>query len=356
MNLFQYCPHAGADGELRIDHRGQSSVVALGIYFLESRVRWGVFPHKERVMPYLTNLMRQLSRAQWSDDVSLYQDRCLPVPECFAFCLTTLLCDVASLCPESGSDILTFQVDFLCELSSVILENRAPGPTIPKRIVPLLFGHIRAMGRFQTGDCPLFLKMFPKPSAPLIAKPETTKKQVKSWSFYNFRSIIPRSLSSSLGNFASVDKITQHEQSSLTEPCISYFRVFGSSFELIQPECSLQFTAQQLDAVKNIAQSLLDREVLEHFDALASEMFAVQAGKFPYKYFSETLNLVVVALLRELLRGYNTWSNLFMKDVQTLVITLFASGQTELQNRHYEHHRHLHHEARGCSTLTSATR
>ena len=67
-----------------------------------------------------------------------------------------------------------------------------------KGAVPVLLGLSRALGRASSGD-PLFLRIFPEPIIPSPVAPESQQSQInKKRSFPNFRSIIPRSLSSNL--------------------------------------------------------------------------------------------------------------------------------------------------------------
>ena len=272
--------------------------------------------------------------------------------------MTTLLCDVAVLDEEARAEILDFQVMFLIEISQLMLSKRqdAENPSnvvLCKRIVPLLFGHARAMGRFST---PLFLKLFPKPSPPVLVRAELSS--TKNRSFSNFRSIIPQSLSTTI--FANIESF--HSKGNSKEEDHSstlYFRAFGSSFEVTTNCHSIQFTVSHLEAILRVAQSsLLEKAVLKYLDVLASEMFSSQSVcKYPYKSFSETLNLVLVTVLKQILSGHTQLPLSFMTNIQELVRSLFTSGQTELQSRHFDQHKHLLMESKATSsTLTSATR
>jgi phosphatidylinositol 4-kinase len=104
--------------------------------------------------------------------------------------------------------------------------------------------------------------------------------------------------------------------------------------------------------------SLLEKSVLKYLDGLAGETFSSQtASKYPYKSFSETLNLVLVTVLKQILSGHGQLPLSFMTDIQELVRSLFTSGQTELQSRHFDQHKHLLMESKTTSSsLTSATR
>jgi hypothetical protein len=113
----------------------------------------------------------------------------------FAFSMTKLLCDVAVLDKDAKLEILDFQFTFLIKIFQLILSIKQdsanpPNVVLCKRIVPLLFGHARAMGRFSS---PLYLKLFPKLTPPVLV--QTEPSSTKNRSFSNFRSIIPQFLS-----------------------------------------------------------------------------------------------------------------------------------------------------------------
>lgn len=358
--MFNLCPVKGENGEFKLDHRGQSAVVALGVYYLESHLNYpdGGFPHKAKIVPYLLDLVGSLPQARWTDSQLLFQNRCLPTSECFSFSLTTLLCDVAIMDHSSRQQILDFQVSFLNNISQLIQNQRhqVSNQSFAKRVVPLLFGHARAMGRFSNE--PLFLKLFPKPAPPSLVRTEPPAS--KNRSFSNFRSIIPQSLSTTV--FANIEPVysIKSNKSGSGNGCVStYFRSFGSSFDVQYDDASIQFSVAHLESILRVAQStLLDKSVLKYLDGLAGEIYAAHSGRFPYKSFSETLNLVLVTALKQILHGHQNLPMAFMTDIQELVKALFTSGQTELQSRHFDQHKHLMLETKNTTsnTLTSATR
>lgn len=182
----------------------------------------------------------------------------------------------------------------------------------------------------------------------------------KQHSFSNFRPIIPRSLS---GNFHSCIDTTLSGydnydyqcgkrpslQSFLSvpyDPTTYFFSRYGSSFnQLTQMRCNesperragMQFTVVHLQSVLALAKKLLTKEILTFLDEEAQQVYnSGQVHIYPYRTFSETMNLVMVALLRELLQHQRDLPAPFTKDVQEFVKGLFLSGQTELQSRQHD--------------------
>ncbi|XP_023247195.1 phosphatidylinositol 4-kinase alpha isoform X2 [Copidosoma floridanum] len=365
--LFKRCPQE-MGGIFRLDQRGQDATIALGIYFLESGLQ-----HREKILPYLLKLLRGLPKAMWLDENPCVPLGKIPVAERFSFCLNTLLTDIAARCEPVREEIIASQVEILAALTNLIKgsidqsNGRAMQVklTLCKCLVPILIGLARSMGRFAYEGQPLLCRIFPRPEPPI---PECKTDchplpEKKRHAFSNFRSIIPRSLSSDLNPRLNTSNnqpgfIPTHEASVTKRPLLKsylsvpydpteyFFNRYGSSFnQFPQMRCNettgragLQFSVVHLQSVLSLAKKLLTKETLTFLDEEAQQVYlSRQVQIFPYRTFSETMNLVMVALLRELLQGQRDLPAPFTRDVQEFMKGLFLSGQTELQSRqqHY---------------------
>lgn len=294
----------------------------------------------------------------------------IPSAEKFSFCLNTLLSDIASKCPDLREEIILNQVETLSALANIIKSSKdsssAPPPIILcKATVPLLFGLARSMGRYASQDPSLLCRIFPREEMPVVKQNTRDGGSFSSSEriacFSQFRPIIPRSMSGSLSQDSNELRMRQlqmingmkqrpHLQTYFSvpyDPRTHFFTKTGSSFNQfpnmracetpIKAKKSLTvppFPIQHLQTIFSVAKKLLTKETLEHLDEQASDIFALHQIKgYCYKSFSETLNLVLVTLLRELLQHQIDLPTPFTKDVQEFVKRLFLNGQTELANK-----------------------
>ena len=69
----------------------------------------------------------------------------------------------------------------------------------------------------------------------------------------------------------------------------------------------------------------LDKTLLDYLDNLADDIFVSQTIRvFPYKSFSETLSLVLISLLRELLHQQADLAPCFIRDIQDYIKQVFT--------------------------------
>lgn len=247
-------------------------------------------------------------------------------------------------------------------------------PTLCKDTVPILLGLSRAIGRYAVKEPPLLCRMYPVPEKPLVKT--TCQEQAvlnESQKFSpNFRPIIPRSMSGSLnieaieakkGSITPTASPRKNDPLTSSKKLFSYYSVpydpskyfftkFGSSFnqfpnmrsfeldsdsESQSKRDKIQFPINHLQQIFAFSKKLLSKEFLEYLDEKAGDIFALLQNKtFGYKSFSETINLVVVTLLRELLQNQTELSTPFTKDIQEFVKQLFLNGQTEINNKQHE--------------------
>lgn len=75
-------------------------------------------------------------------------------------------------------------------------------------------------------------------------------------------------------------------------------------YETPEKKQRIHFKIQHLQSIFAIAKRLLTKEILEYLDEQASDIYSLhQIKSYGYKSFSETINLVLVTLLREVLQN-----------------------------------------------------
>ncbi|RVE42389.1 hypothetical protein evm_012967 [Chilo suppressalis] len=365
--LFMLCPQASS--AIVVNPRSQEACIALGLYFLQSGLQ-----HQDKLLPYFLKVLKSLTHAQFEEPLYKIKnaDR-IPMSEKFSFCLNTLLSDIAAKQHSLREEIITSQIELMSNLSKIIIschENKDNTENVSrlqlcKNTIPVLIGLARSMGRYATVDPPLLCRLYPQPSSPAKTKePEPNFEYStldKKRKFNQFRPIIPRSLSGNLNpnnehiiengtdvvDGGTLKRGSLHSYQSVPyDPTTYFFHKFGSSFnqfpymrfsESPEKRISVQFLVTYLQSILSIAKRLLTKDLLAFLDEETEDIYASgQIQVFPYKSFSETLNLVMVTLLRELLQHQKDLPGPFTKDVQEFVKCLFLSGQTELQSRHHD--------------------
>jgi phosphatidylinositol 4-kinase len=301
----------------------------------------------------------------------------LPSTEKFSFCLNTLLSDISVCCPNRREEIIQTQVEVFATLTNIIISKQnTSSATLCKDTIPILLGLSRAIGRYAIKDPALICRMYPAPEKPDVKSTNLEQAMLNDRQKFspNFRPIIPRSMSGSL-NIEAIEakkgSITPSASPRKSEPTASrklfsyysvpydptryFFTKFGSSFNQFPNMRSfehdddiesqikrekIQFPINHLQQIFAFAKKLLAKEILEYLDEKAEDVFSMLQNKtFGYRSFAETINLVIVTLLRELLQNQTDLSTPFTKDIQEFVKQLFLNGQTEINNKQHEDHK-----------------
>ena len=291
--------------------------------------------------------------------------------------MNTLLSDISVCRPDRHEEIIQAQVEVFGALTNIIITKNGDKniftPTLCKDTVPIFLGLARAIGRYAVKEPPLLCRMYPVPEKPIIKATGVEQAFNNDAQKFapNFRPIIPRSMSGSLNIEAieakkgsttptasprrsepSTKKKLFNYYSVPYDPTRYFFTKFGSSFNQfpnmrsfeLDSDCEsqskrdkIQFPINHLQQIFAFSKKLLAKEVLEYLDEKAEDIFALLQNKtFGYKTFSETINLVAVTLLRELLQNQTELSTPFTKDIQEFVKQLFLNGQTEINNKQHE--------------------
>lgn len=129
--LFNLRPQESEDNVFTLDQQGQDTVIALGIYLIESG-----FQSIDILVPYLLKILRSLVKVVWmQDNFKLHETDRIPVQERFSFCLNTLLSDIACFCEAQRDEILSEQVNLLLSLANIIKSSSGEDtPTIRGKI------------------------------------------------------------------------------------------------------------------------------------------------------------------------------------------------------------------------------
>uniref|UniRef100_A0A8C4Q2B2 1-phosphatidylinositol 4-kinase n=1 Tax=Eptatretus burgeri TaxID=7764 RepID=A0A8C4Q2B2_EPTBU len=182
QKLLCMCPDTQSR-VLELDQRRRDAVVALGIFLVESNLQY-----KDQLVPYLLQLLEALPRTQWIEDYGEKKEKeRLPVAENFAFCLVTLMFDVAQREPTLRQQILEeilHSLEGICGICQSPLNHDKD--YVCCYVVPCLLGFCRAFGRCSPSDDSFLSCLFPKDLTQL----EGTRRR----SFHDFRAIMPSSL------------------------------------------------------------------------------------------------------------------------------------------------------------------
>ena len=192
-------------------------------------------------------------------------------------------------------------------------------------------GLMRAMGRFSPSrNRTLLSLLFAPPFTPPFLEDEDEDKDA----------YLPVKLSVDSSNWFWVD--TEIDLKSSARNAVNKH---GCSFVNIAPKNiqSRPIFALTFDEIKDLTDiicTLLPDDILTHMDLIAEEVFnSGELRRFPYKSISETVQLVVVTLIRDIVAPFSMQNEdtpipgAFAKRVNDFALTMFKRGQESISQR-----------------------
>ncbi|XP_078486851.1 phosphatidylinositol 4-kinase alpha [Ciona intestinalis] len=334
--LKEFCPKI-VNGSYQLDNRNYFGIIALSVYIVESKLE-----HHEALVPYLVDLLRYLPSATWRK-CNVNQQEQLPLPERFAFCLTTVLSDVIiiSLSGEYKvsyhDDITTAFVDTMTSLCKVSISSNITQATLYSIVLPTLLGLLRGFTR--TPNHPMFISMFGVDGNRSGETPQTVVGKPPHRDEYRTRSS---------SNLMSTPGRNQHRNN------IS-FMDGDNGFNW--------FTVKQSGQIIDVMQSMLQPSVLNNLDVTLSSMGNDPQGKYPplhYSSISEVLVLCTAKFLRDVV-NVNELDGVKCKEYSSVAESSFSHGYSKLSVMLQNKEDLLHHklqrflmQCRSCAACLDA--
>ncbi|PIK42319.1 putative phosphatidylinositol 4-kinase alpha, partial [Apostichopus japonicus] len=360
--LLLMCPQSPLmqPGSFIVDTRRSDAVIALGIFLLESDLMF-----KEKLIPYLVNLLKGLPTACWVEDPSYRTVECLPMSENMSFCLTAILSDIAVRDEEYYTQIIQTQLEVL---QSLAMTCQQPGDASQadtyQHVVPAFVGMVRAMclAYDSCSSVPLFCSFFPSGT-------QTTKVGDRvvgggKLTYHSFRPIIYPSMVPHINALSDPTSIAQScvkdhrlddvENAELNLPSVRgesdrIFLVVGTIYEWqkVQTPCKkkdteegglkIELSLHQLQSVLSVAKSLLEEKVMLNLDNMAFKISSQPGHRdFPYKSFREIVSFCLISYLKHLIEVQADLPDVWIAEVRDFIRDTYLVNQYELPERKIE--------------------
>uniref|UniRef100_A0A914GZZ0 1-phosphatidylinositol 4-kinase n=1 Tax=Globodera rostochiensis TaxID=31243 RepID=A0A914GZZ0_GLORO len=329
------------------NHNVRSALLATGIYVLYSHGKYA-----ETFGTFLADVFSSLVSLRWYDDGAIDKSNKITIHEQFTFSFTTLLSDMAVHFPHIRTRIISEQITLIEEVVRKIcgyfyisrngqlehVENAKCDEEFETmvdlmRLTSILIGLLRAFGRYSVDlSSPLISHLYPLPYN--LPKKMASRENLRASNASNI------GLNTDSSNWFWNEQTKSESDSNFFK---KLFNRHGSSF-LFQGNSSnlpiFRFCFDEIQRITYCVKKLLSLDLLSKLDLIACRVFlSAELRKFPYKTISETLILVSVTLLRDILRpfsigdGENDVPENFASEINEFVLSLFKHGQDSIAQK-----------------------